>query len=368
MKVLFQSRKTLFSVPGGDTIQIIKTAEYLKCYGCYVDISTDLEPDVSDYDIVHIFNFMRPQEVYLQVLNGKKQGKKVALSTIYGPYKEYYEHEHESTIELLLGRLKPEYLEYLKIIGRALINGELHKGTLIFLKRGQMQLQRQILKMVDILLPNSEKELKRVFKHFPEAERKIFVLVPNAVDQKLFNLDKVEITPEMEKYRNCVLCVARLEGRKSQLKLVQAMERLPWQLVLIGKPAKNHSFYLKQIKKEMGPNVHLIGQVDHNLLPRYYKVARVHALVSWMETPGLSSLEAGAMGCNLVITEKGDTREYFENFAFYCDPYSVDSIREAIIKAYQTPVNQALRERIMNNFTWDKAAEKTLEGYRKILL
>ena len=74
------------------------------------------------------------------------------------------------------------------------------------------------------------------------------------------------------------------------------------------------------------------------------------------------------MGCNLVITEKGDTREYFENFAFYCDPYSVDSIREAIIKAYQTPVNQALRERIMNNFTWDKAAEKTLEGYRKILL
>lgn len=367
MKILFQSRKTLFSVPGGDTIQVLKTAEHLRMFGCHVDITTDLEPDVSRYDLIHLFNLMRPQEIYIQALNAKKQKKKIALSTIYGPYSEYFKNEYENIIELLLGHLRPEYREYLKIIGRALLNGEVHKGTLAFLRKGLVAAQRQILHMSDILFPNSEGEFKRIIESFPEAGRKKYVIVPNAIDSRIFNPTSVEITPEMEKFRNCILCVARLEGRKSQLKLVQAMKGLPWKLVLIGDPAKNHLAYLKKIKREMTQNIHLIGQVDHSQLPKFYKVAKVHALVSWMETPGLSSLEAGAMGCNLVITDKGDTREYFENNAFYCDPKSIDSIRRAITEAYESPPNPVLRERIMKNFTWEKAAEKTLEGYKKIL-
>ena len=89
MKVLFQSRKTLYSVPGGDTTQIMKTKEYLEKLGVAVDVSLELTPDVSKYDIVHVFNLMRPQELYLQVKNAKKYEKRVALSTIYGPYEEY---------------------------------------------------------------------------------------------------------------------------------------------------------------------------------------------------------------------------------------------------------------------------------------
>ena len=89
MKVLFQSRKTLYTVPGGDTIQIIKTKEYLEQMRIPVDISLELEPDVSSYDLVHLFNLGRPQEVYLQALNARRQGKKVGLSTIYVSYAEY---------------------------------------------------------------------------------------------------------------------------------------------------------------------------------------------------------------------------------------------------------------------------------------
>ncbi len=54
---------------------------------------------------------------------------------------------------------------------------------------------------------------------------------------------------------------------------------------------------------------------------------------SWFETTGLSSLEAAAMGCNIVITRKGDAYEYFGDYAYYCDPESPDSIFKAIEKA-----------------------------------
>ena len=49
MKVLFQSRKTLYSAPGGDTTQLLKTKEYLEKLGVQVDISLELTPDVSSY-------------------------------------------------------------------------------------------------------------------------------------------------------------------------------------------------------------------------------------------------------------------------------------------------------------------------------
>ena len=116
MNVLFQSRKTLFSVPGGDTTQILKTAEYLEKLGIRVDISTELEPNVKNYDIVHIFNLMRGQETYLQVLNAKKQGKPVVLPTIYGLYTEYEKKASGGIRQLIANLLSPYQIEYFKIL------------------------------------------------------------------------------------------------------------------------------------------------------------------------------------------------------------------------------------------------------------
>ncbi|HBG07022.1 MAG: glycosyl transferase family 1 [Geobacteraceae bacterium GWC2_58_44] len=366
MKILFQSRKTLFSVPGGDTVQLLKTAEALRETGCRVDVSTDLEPDLAGYDLVHLFNLMRPQEVYLQALNAKRQGRRVALSTIYGPYIEY-ERKARGGLAGVAARLLPHsQLEYLKVLARAVKNLELNRGTLSVLARGYKTLQAEIVEMTDVFLPNSGSEMARVHADFPASAAKPCVVVPNAVDTVLFDPETVTVSPELQKYQGCVLSVARIEGRKCQLELVRAMRDLPWKLVLIGKPAPNHTAYYEQIKQEAGPNVEFIGQVEHDRLAEYYKAAKVHCLISWMETPGLSSLEAGAMGCNLVVTEKGDARDYFGEHAVYCEPDSVESIRSAIVHAYQLQGSARLAETIRSAYRWRDAAVATAEGYRSI--
>ncbi len=363
MKILMQSRTTLFTVPGGDTIQIIKTAEALREKGCVVDVSTELETDVSSYDIIHLFNLTRPQDVYLQALNAKKNNKKIALSTIYLPITECDRNVRQGIASIAARLLKSSQFEYLKILARAVKNQELSKGTWLILSKGYLSPLKDVLNMADVLLPNSRSEIERVIKEFPDAGDKNYVVVPNAADVNLFDPGRIKVPPIMQKYKGCILCVARFEGRKCQLELVRAAKDLPWPLVLVGKAAPNHADYLKQIQNEAGPNVHIIGEVPHNMLPQFYKVARVHALVSWMETTGLSSLEAAAMGCNLVITDKGDTRDYFSEHAYYCEPNSIESIRTAVIKAYASPVDSQLRERVLQHYTWEKAAEKTLEGY-----
>ncbi|WP_456480617.1 glycosyltransferase family 4 protein [Nautilia sp.] len=363
MRVLFQSRVTLFSVPGGDTIQLIKTAEYLEKLGVKVDISTELEPDVKNYDIVHLFNLMRGQETYTQLKNAKRQGKPVALSTIYGLYYEYEKKAAEGIRRFLANILSPYQMEYIKIIARGIKNGELHKGFIKVMFLGYYKVLKEICKMTDIFLPNSESEMLRVSQEFGLNNPR-YIVVPNAIDSNIFDYDKVQVNGKIEdKFKDCVLCVAKVSGRKNQLNLVKAMKDLPYKLVLIGFAPPNHKKYFEKVKKESGENVIFIGKMSHEELPQYYKVARVHVLPSWLETPGLVSLEAVAMKCNIVATTKGDTVDYFKDYAFYCEPDNVDSIRDAIIKAYESPFNEEFREYILNNFTWEKAAEKTLEGY-----
>ena len=366
MRVLFQSRRTLFTVPGGDTIQIMKTKRYLEKYGINVDISTELEPNLSKYDIVHVFNLMRGQETYLQVRNAKRQGKPVALSTIYGLYTEYDRKARGGIAQLIANVLTPFQIEYLKIIARAILNREVHKGFLYILLKGYYNVLKETVSLVDIFLPNSYSEMERVIRDF-KLENPLFVVVPNGIDPEIFDYENVEVDPALAKYNDCILCVARIEGRKSQLELVKAVKGLPYKLVLIGKPAPNHTKYLEKIKKEAGENVFYLGDISHDELPKYYKIARVHALVSWMETPGLSSLEAAAMRCNIVVTKKGDTYDYFGDYAYYCEPDDIQSIRDAVLKAYKEPFDEELRNLIMKNYTWEKAAEKTLIAYELLL-
>jgi glycosyltransferase involved in cell wall biosynthesis len=93
----------------------------------------------------------------------------------------------------------------------------------------------------------------------------------------------------------------------------------------------------------------------------------VHVLPSYFETTGLSSLEAAVMGCNIVVTDKGDTRDYFKNDAWYCEPEDPASIRQAVEAAYDAPYNEAFRQRIFQEYTWKRAAEETLKAYMDVL-
>lgn len=366
MKILFQSRKTLYTVPGGDTTQIMKTKEYLEKLGVKVDVSLELTPDLTGYDIVHVFNLMRPQELYLQVKNAKKQGKRVALSTIYGPYEEYEKKARGGILQILNNLLSITQIEYLKVIARAVLNLEFNKGTAIYLFNGHKRLQRKIIKMVDVFLPNSDSEMLRVANDFGLKEYN-YVSVANAVDVNKFNYDKVEVAPELERYRDCVLCVSRIEGRKNQLNIIRACKDLPYKFVYIGKAGANFKKYFEQCKKEANDHTYFLGQIEHEKLPQFYKLAKVHILASWMETPGLSSLEAGIMRTNIVVTKKGDTEDYFKNFAYYCEPDNLVSIKNAVEQAFNTPFDEGLLNRITGNYKWEDTAKQTLCGYKSIM-
>jgi len=367
MRVLLQSRVTLFSGPGGDTVQICKTAEALRELGVTCEVSTALEPDLSGWDIVHLFNLTRPQEVYLQARNAARRHKPIALSTIYLSGMDFDRAARGGPIGFLSRALPPNVFEYLKVVARGVLNREWHGGTWAFLRHGYHNMLEQVLQMSSVLLPNSYSELERVLRDFPSVSRDRFVIVPNAVDESFALLQSASGSGGAWHLRDTVLCVANIGPRKNQLRLVRALNECNIPLVIVGQPTPNAHGYFAQLKQEAGSNVQILGRISDERLRQRYREAKVHVLASWMETTGLSSLEAGLAGCNLVITDKGDTREYFGDMAFYCDPGSEESIRNAVLAAYSAPASSALQDRIQKNFTWRKAAEATLNAYLRIL-
>jgi glycosyltransferase involved in cell wall biosynthesis len=256
--------------------------------------------------------------------------------------------------------LSPDATEYLKAIARAVRNGE-SIGSLDYLWMGHRGAIRHVIRKASMLLPNSESEYRRLEAVYGVGQA--YRAVPNAIDLARFDLTR----PANERFRDGVLCVARIEGRKNQLNLIRALRGTGLPLFIVGKASPNCIAYEQECRREAGGNVVFVDHMSQEDLVSVYKAARVHVLPSWFETTGLSSLEAAYMGCNLVITDKGDTREYFGDEAFYCQPEDPDSIRKAVEKAYRAPFQEGLRTRIRERFTWERTAEKTLEGYRAAL-
>ena len=87
IKVLMISRATLFSSPGGDTVQVEETANYLRKIDVVVDIMLSNEDiNFNGYDLVHFFNIIRPNDILGHL---KKINIPFVISTIFVDYTEY---------------------------------------------------------------------------------------------------------------------------------------------------------------------------------------------------------------------------------------------------------------------------------------
>jgi glycosyltransferase involved in cell wall biosynthesis len=228
----------------------------------------------------------------------------------------------------------------------------------------------QLLELADAFLPNSESEMRRLQNdlNVRVANSRVFP-VPNGVDSDFYRPDIVvsqEIPPRLRRFAGCVLCVARIGGAKNQLGLVRSLGGAGLPLVLVGQASVMQAAYLRRLRREAGKHVNILGFVTEEEKRWLYHLARVHVLPSWIETTGLSSLEAAAMNCAIVTTSRGDAREYFGDLAYYCDPEDISSIRTAVLRAYEDGARAELAQKVRKLYTWNRAGEATIRAYASV--
>lgn len=359
MNIAVIVRPTLYASPGGDTVQIVETVRQLRQLGIGVTVVFSHETfDADEFDLLHFFNIIRPDDI----LPHLRRDLPFVVSTIFVDYSDYEKRSRRGTLGFLFRGLSSGQIEYAKAVARWLKNGDRVKSWR-YLGLGHRAAIRHIVGRAACLLPNSHSEYRRLAAYVGMDAP--YARVVNAIDPQVFDIHALPNSG----FRDHVLCVGRIEGRKNQLSLIEACIGLPVQLTIVGKPSPNHRAYYAACRAlaEGHDNIHFIEHLDHAELVRIYQAAKVHVLPSWFETTGLSSLEAAVMGCNVVVTRQGDTEEYFEELAYYCEPDDVASIRAAVMRAYRAPFEEKLRERILNRYVWGMAAAQTLAAYRRVL-
>jgi glycosyltransferase involved in cell wall biosynthesis len=355
MKIVFIVRSTLFAIKGGDTIQVEETAANLRNLGVEADIKKTSEKiDYKMYDLLHFFNIIRPADILVHI---KRSGKPFVVSTILVDYSMYDKQQRSGLVGKLFRLLPAGGIEYTKTLYRFLLRRD-RLASISYLWKGQWGSINEILKKTKAVLVQAKEEYEDMVRLYHIAPA--FCIIHNGINTAMF-----QQTKKIERIKNLVLCVARIEGIKNQYNLIKALNNTSYKLILIGDAAPNQKNYYQKCRSIAADNVSFINYLPQQQLVAYYAAANVHVLPSWFEVCGLSSLEAAAMGCRIVITDNGYARSYFNDDAFYCDPAQPESILQAVEFAIAADFDNGLQKKMIDNYSWKKTAADTLAVYKK---
>lgn len=328
MKVLLCIRGDYLKSFAGDSKVVQMTSKYLRTLGVEVDINDGDITDYSIYDIVHLFNLTRMGETYKYYKQAHRQKKNIVITPIYWNLNEYYRYMNNLENIKLWEKCKPYREEIIKGCKIIYPNSELEKNLLST--------------DFNINLPCN------IIHHGAEIEHE---------ETPLYNLkDRYNLS-------NYVLCVARITPQKNQLALARACSKLGFNLVLIGNINDNEYFRECMAYK----NVTYLGFMDRYNIYNAYRFSKLHVLPGFCETPGLSSLEAAASGCNIVSTNEGSAKEYFKDMAEYINPYDDETILLALEKGISRRKSDELKNFVLKNYNWYKYAQELSYSYQKLL-
>ena len=206
----------------------------------------------------------------------------------------------------------------------------------------------------------------RILRRYSVPDRKIFV-VGNGVSH--------EFKPNGAVYRpgySYLLYVGNQKPHKNIERLVEVFARLrnhhDIHIVTTGRNAKHVRMDLEQ--RSLAQYWHEVGQVSDDELGSLYRGATAVVFPSLYEGFGLPPLEAMACGTPVVVSNVTAIPEVCEDGAMMFNPYSVDSIFEAIESVM---ADDSQRKRLIEKgltrageFTWDKSFHLLCEVFARV--
>jgi len=186
------------------------------------------------------------------------------------------------------------------------------------------------------------------------------------------NLDAINtISPAAKSDYGCseeeilVVFAARLIAEKGVLKLIDAFNRISTQnkakLVIAGDGA-----LYSEVKAMETENISVVGALKFNDVIALYKAADIFCLpTDYPEGFPTTVLEAAACSTMVIAADKGGTGEIIssEEYGILITENTVENLTKALEKAidntdYRNTAIKNAHEKLMQNFTWGKTADK----------
>lgn len=340
MKILFQLRPSAHSHPGGDVALMTSLATALRARGHEITIDMFGQSNPAGFDLVHLTNFTLPDILRAQAERCIEAGVPFVVQALFEDVTRFHFQSHFVAQHLMAGR-------------------SWRTEDLFAIERARPFDNAWVVNNASAILTSGRAESDAIKEYYGAKSREVtcgFSLGSEGDSEKYRSI-----------YGDYLLCVGRLESRKNQLMLLKALENSPITIVFVEGEITYQPYYASAVKsfKRKGETYFIKGLSSHELAS-LYAGAKVHALISWYELPGLVHLEAAALGANVVATDSGTIRDYLGQECYYALPYDVESIRSAVMAAWNTVPTLELRDRA-RSATWEKMAEQVEEIYKEIV-
>jgi len=244
----------------------------------------------------------------------------------------------------------------------------------------KMTVRKTVERAAAVLTP-SEFSRAAILRHYRLDERKV-VVVHNAVSSEFRAIDRQTAQAAVERKYGIpgpfVLTVGDLQPRKNHLGLLKAFEEvvrahphLMHRLVFVGK----ETWYSKDLHRavdqsSVGGRVHFTGFVEDADLVEFYGACDLFVFPSFYEGFGLPILEAMACGRAVASSNTTAMPEVADAAGILFDPSCGEEMARAIRDVLLDSELRGRLERLGSHraslFSWERAAEKTLEVYARV--
>ena len=175
-----------------------------------------------------------------------------------------------------------------------------------------------------------------------------------------------------------VLCVGTIEPRKNISGLLQAFAHLREKytaddvvLAIAGGKGWLYDETLDLVQKlDLARWVKFLGRVPDEELHKLYVAARCHIHPAYYEGFGLPPLEAMACGTPTIVSNNSSLPEVVGDAALLVDPYDTEEMAVAMQRLLiNDDLHAELSEKGLQRarvFSWERAALRTLDVYRKV--
>ena len=199
-----------------------------------------------------------------------------------------------------------------------------------------------------------------------------FSVVPNGIDTALF-CPQSEVARDENRIIVTNSADTPLKGLSYLLKAVARIAAIRnIKLVVIGTPQKNGPVVKLIRQLHIKHLVKFTGRISEQALVRHYARATVAVVPSVYEGFGLPAGEAMACGLPVVSTWAGALPEVVGDAGLLVPPADYRALARAILSLLDNPVRArqlgtAGLKRVRRMFSWKRAAEETVETYKKVI-
>lgn len=179
---------------------------------------------------------------------------------------------------------------------------------------------------------------------------------------------EIQYNPTVKKEPFCLFAGTMTQPRKNVHRLIEAAKKYHFPLKLVGNKGNAESeAHLRALIGDAS-NIEIIGFVSDEELANLYNRAKAFALPSLNEGVGLVAMEAAVCGCNIVITNLGGPKEYYEKGTVeLVNPYDIDDIGKAVLRALENNTAQPqLRETLLKKYNVSACVDKLINSYQQL--